>query len=30
VILLNLDWNERAATPLSRMFEHYERMYTNH
>ena len=27
---MNLDWNERATTPMSRMFQHYERMYTDH
>ena len=30
VILMNLDWNERATTPMSRMFQHYERLYTDH
>ena len=27
---MNLDWNERATTPMSRMFQHYERRYTDH
>ena len=27
---MNLNWNERATTPMARMFAHYERMHTNH
>jgi hypothetical protein len=27
---MNLDWNERATTPMAHMFAHFERMYTNH
>jgi hypothetical protein len=27
---MNLDWNERATTPMARMFAHFEKMYTNH
>ena len=30
VILMNLDWNERATTPMSCMFQHYEWLYTDH